>query len=555
MSEEKDSLLSLLKDLIKDYTKEIDEYNDSLPSIYEENRDSLKTFVRDVSTIVEMDLNTIEELLREEIEDVQEREELISNLKIIQTLLISDKKNHTDYHLSFEQLQYMGTFLKKVLMIMKKYEEESNEKKEQKERLTTICEKYKELLTILTDPNNHKLINDMELIELLLKESNLEDIERRKILIHLMKKNQTTYENILSNKGTFITLNDHEIDKILSKYGYHYDDLNESNQEYLKEYATYEDIKDIIKCWVDYNLPILNLKEEGDIFTHIVIRMKPSLLEEMLKTSIDNHINSIETLEILTVLLVESDNDEILESRIKDYQKNLIFFRNHGYDINAIFKRERKVLWMNHKLLKKNFSLLKDYQLLTDTLTNELLQIIDNERLGELIDSFIEISKNTYPYLKQSPTIINELKENDDLLEIIYYHEHNKELLGAFLEKENRLILRRNIEKDDFISYKPSFLNEITFLKAIDDFTEKEEEVKYQPIEELISYIDRDNPLLYNMSGIMISRLKVERIYEILVESNCLLQDSLIFAVTYHTILTEDDFNKIKKVLGLKEIS
>lgn len=547
---EENNLQSLLKNIIRDYQEEITEVEDSLPSIDDENLNSLNSFLDDVNNILEVDLDSSDYLLREVIEDKSTREDLINNLKIIQTLLRLNKEKHTTFKLSFEQLEYIDSFLRKVKMIIKKQEEIKEENNTSREKLINICNKYKELLNIITNPNNQIIITDIEIVQLLLKESNLDSEARRKIIINLLKINQSTYKKVLSSKTTTIKISDKELEKIFDKYGYDYYELSESNKEYLKEYSTYEDINETLKCWVNYNFPIINLKEEGDLITHIIIRINKEDLNNMALTSLNSNINSIELLEILSILLIDSKTDKELQLKIKNYFKNITYLEDNKYDIKDIYLKNKTILWLDNKLLKKNIGVLKDYKLLSnsESISEDLLSIIDIEKLEEEIDSFIEISKNTYNYLIQSPQIIRMIHDNNKLLEAIYYEEHNKELLGAFLEKDNELILRNNIENSDFVPYQPSFINKESFDKII-----KEYEIRdyiYQPIEILIKFIDTDNPLLYNMDGILISRLKVERIYELLVEANLIIKESLLYAITYNKLLTESEFNVIEKLIS-----
>ena len=69
-------------------------------------------------------------------------------------------------------------------------------------------------------------------------------------------------------------------------------------------------------------------------------------------------------------------------------------------------------------------------------------------------------------------------------------------------------------------------------------------------IESINKYIDYDNALIYNFNGVRISRLKVLRIYNKLIKNG--IKDSLdsfMYAVTYNSILSSENFDKIYKCL------
>lgn len=548
MKEEK-YLIDLLQELIEDYHSEIEKNSPSLPDLYEEQEIPLNHLLDDIQNIIKVDIDSIEKLLEEVIEDRKEREELFDNIKIIQTLLRLNSEKQTTYRLSMEQLSYITTFLKKVKLLMKKKEDERIEKREKKIKLETICEKYEKLLNCMTNPNNSTIISDVELIELLLKESNLDSNERRKVLISLMKKNQKTYENILTNKITKIRLSDKELEKIFEKYGYDYNQFTESNKEYLKEYTTYEDIIEKLKIWVNCNLPIIDILKEGDIFTHLLIRIKSSSLEKMIKGIENTTLDTIDLYEIIILLLIDSKNDTILNQRILDFIKNIKYLESIHINLSDILEKDKKVFYCNHSLLVRNISILKDYQLLENELNHKLLSVIGINHLDEIIDTFIEISENTYPYLRKNPWILKELESDKNLMISIYNSERSKDQLGAFLKTNQDLILRNNLEESEFIPYTNTIVNKDSYDSIIEDYKDREEEYKYQPIEKLIPFIDENNPFLYHFDGILISRLKVERIYEILVESNYVLQDSLMYAITYHSLLNEEEYKKIEKVM------
>ena len=69
-------------------------------------------------------------------------------------------------------------------------------------------------------------------------------------------------------------------------------------------------------------------------------------------------------------------------------------------------------------------------------------------------------------------------------------------------------------------------------------------------IEKLEEYTDKNNPVRYNFNGVLISKLKVKRIYNIL--KNYELEnyeDSLLYAVLYNTIINQNDYENIKQIV------
>ena len=69
-------------------------------------------------------------------------------------------------------------------------------------------------------------------------------------------------------------------------------------------------------------------------------------------------------------------------------------------------------------------------------------------------------------------------------------------------------------------------------------------------LDKLDQYIDHNNPFRYNFNGTLISKLKVERIYNILLNYGLEDQeDSLLYAVLYNTIINQEDYEKVKQIV------
>ena len=72
---------------------------------------------------------------------------------------------------------------------------------------------------------------------------------------------------------------------------------------------------------------------------------------------------------------------------------------------------------------------------------------------------------------------------------------------------------------------------------------------------ELEKYIDPANPLVYDFNGTRISALKVQRVLYLLNQANVdNLDDSLLYAITYNTIIDQNNFDKIKKIVKGRRI-
>ena len=198
-----------------------------------------------------------------------------------------------------------------------------------------------------------------------------------------------------------------------------------------------------------------------------------------------------------------------------------------------------------------------------------------------MIDLWIESHPLGLRYIKNNLTALSTNIETNKLL---FHKLHLSATIGnneAFrLTMSNgvkKLLLRKEITNDD-IEYQG--IHDMASAKKVN--SQKEIRLKmakeYQSIAreslhhaisstifeypEIISldrFSDSKESLLYDINGLRISKLKVLRIYNALCEQNLgKTIDALLFAITYHKILTEEEYNdlviNIKQTTGLEEI-
>ena len=65
-------------------------------------------------------------------------------------------------------------------------------------------------------------------------------------------------------------------------------------------------------------------------------------------------------------------------------------------------------------------------------------------------------------------------------------------------------------------------------------------------IQKINTFSDDQEPLIYNFDGIRISKIKVLRIFNILIKNSIIGNlDSFMFSISYNTIISEDNYNKL----------
>ncbi len=279
---------------------------------------------------------------------------------------------------------------------------------------------------------------------------------------------------------------------------------------------------------------------------------------------------------------------ELLNGRNLDFLTNIEYLEDNGFDINYIFDKCKQLLTLESNLLKTNISLYEKYGLpidcTRDKLTNQTFSALLSKNLAEIADQFIEIHPLGYRYIKDN---LSCLKEYSNPLDIVFYNIYESQkpqktttgkyrITNAFKEirSTNKNIIqlcdevtRKNkkyqnipfrgitdqnkVEKTD--TYIPHFKEQEAYNKITKntniDINDEIFDKKY--INALNKYTDKDNALCYNFEGIRISKLKVLRIYDLLLSSGINeSSDSILYAITYKSIINERAFNKLSNIVS-----
>ena len=277
----------------------------------------------------------------------------------------------------------------------------------------------------------------------------------------------------------------------------------------------------------------------------------------------------------------------LLNGKSVDFISNIEYLDDNGFDLMYIFSKCKQLLTLDTNRLITNLSLYEKYCLpldcTKDKLTNQTFSALLGTNIAEIADQFIEIHPLGYKYIRDN---ISCLKEYTNPLDIVFYniYESQKPIIlangqpiieNAFKEikNNNTTIIQlcdeitrrtkqylktpyRNITDENKIqatnTYIPVFKNDEEYRQIVKnnyyDIDDNIFENNY--IKKIEKYTDKSNPLIYNFDGIRISKLKVLRIYGLLLNKNVPESlDSFAFSVTYNTILSERAYSKISHIL------
>lgn len=190
MLEEQTTLITILKEVISRYDRKIENLIKSNNSTLLLNRGILDDFRNNLESITELDLSIVLAIFDELNTNEEEKNKIYNYLDSIKKLLTLNKEEHTTYEISKEQLFYIELFFKKVDELEEKNKHQHLDNLKKIAKMSSIRNKYNELLEQIEDSSNRNYISDLNLISLLLNEYELKEKTKRNILISIMKYNQ-----------------------------------------------------------------------------------------------------------------------------------------------------------------------------------------------------------------------------------------------------------------------------------------------------------------------------------------------------------------------------
>ena len=190
MLEEQTTLITFLKEVIREYENKIELLKKNNDSILILNRGLLDEFRDDINVITDIDLCFIEAVLEEASVSKSVKEDILKYFDVVKKLLTLNKKNKTSYEISEEQLKYIRLFFDIVDELEKQNTKTHLNNLQKIAQINSNYTKFRDLLKQLENKNNKEFISDIDTIEILLNENKLSEKTKRGILINIMKYNQ-----------------------------------------------------------------------------------------------------------------------------------------------------------------------------------------------------------------------------------------------------------------------------------------------------------------------------------------------------------------------------
>lgn len=243
---------------------------------------------------------------------------------------------------------------------------------------------------------------------------------------------------------------------------------------------------------------------------------------------------------------------------LESYQVNnrkIDLLEDNGIDINEVLKHAPKLLLSPYYLLEKNMTIMKSYGFdLSCEEDKSNYVVLGTGNLDLALDYFIELGYNDFIH-KDVKNCLKNLRAL--IIKRIYYAYKNKiniwRIDGTNVEMlSNR---KKNKDYDKLIREQATALDEETIDVLISKYPILEGiDASHRAYIFKDSYnaaIKRKTELIFGNK--IISRIKTYSLFKVLVENNVNVQEALLYALSYNTILDQSEYDNLKSVVYFKE--
>lgn len=532
---------------------------------------------------------------------LEEKKTMKNQLRTIVTILKLNSINGTNMVLDEGQMEVLNIFLRKLHEYISERREFMLKNNIDIEKLTEINDKYKALATTLSNPKNTNFISDMDSLITLFDEVSLPEEERQKIIVSLIKynrnifnsKNKTGKRKVNSN-----LLDTNKVKEIFKKYGYDFSKLSGDIQDKILEFGKLGKIKEVLCTLSKLGLEKLDEEKNGYQLMSLVLASDKETIGNTVKFALKKRIlNNL--LVVMPSAFISSENNsfnnignkkfKIMDSAFinnykpyivgcdLEFRNNALLLEKYGLSVKYVLDKCPLLLMISSEKLSNNLELFLEYGFSFNgkkkRLVNSALMALTADNFSEIVDQFIEIHPFGVKYLRDNLSSIKTVKRADDILFYnIYYSRlfENDDVAFRRVISNNTeyLCICGNINdrfRKSYYGINDSNKREITntiipifnaknrYLEVLEKDYDRVIDVSIfdnEYIQKINVFSDEVEPLIYNFGGIRISKIKVLRIFNILIKNGILASlDSLLFAITYNTIISAENYERLSKMI------
>lgn len=555
--------------------------------------------VTDFFNIVNIDLKILKKLILRFSISSDDGSQMISDLKVIIKLLKLSSHGDVATILSEEQIATLNKFLINLKKDLDNNYEFIN-KRYDLDEINKEVKVSKKIIKALLDSNNSTFITDIFLLNSVFKALDISTEEMTDILKFILKYNRQIYDYKTGNCNIkTLTLlgktNISELKDIFSRFGFDFESFSVKVKDNIMQFANVSNIENVLRSLKKNGYDV---KDEY-LLMGLIIGSDELTIDRISSLAFARGLLPDEVLKIGSILIKQSCNrvkSSLIHDRFlifnfivpnlyvfgasDDFEKNIKELSKWGISVRYVYERAPQVLCSSNIVLTHNLALFQEYGFSLKTKTNKLsspvISMLMNYTTYQIIDRFIEVHPLGIQYLRENLSILKQIKRLDDLVFYkLYYSSKNDKDNSAFMlivDSNSYLCMQGKVsglssiyydsyasinEDNKYIitkAYTPVYTRDYYALVKNEIDHDIDARVFDSPyIQHINKYSDKKEALVYNFDGIRISKLKVLRIFDALLNAEILLDDeSFLFAVLFNTIISQEDYEKVKSMISLE---
>ena len=550
----------------------------SNPKLLNDLESIVNNYQRDIFEIINLEKYLINFALNDsEVHQLNDIIQVLKAFKDNQTLVISTQTSGDIVK---------NNSLQKALTLADNYSKKCSQLKENINQITTLLNYIKNLDT-------DSYFEKIDTIDNFMRNSRTVDLRTKyrinmlvgkyNILQGIKKQNYTLTDKDIIKLSAKNRLSYEELKQVFEKYNYNIELINDDIINRLLTLGNINDIDYILSWFESINLHLNETKKQDQKYFHMLYKSSEEIIERMVECSKELNISITDLFKKSfsafihksnkksphTINPKEDGNNYNISGSHEDFIENKKLIEELGYDIIESYQKCATIFVFSNKLLKENVNALEQYGInVREHHENIKLSGLKNTEILFTIDQFIELDELGYLTQNTSRLLLN---PNDVIFyrlykakkeNVSYESDFNfdKKVYKSFISQDSlgNSFVRRSNKQEDTNTITPKVFDEdtesvIEKTIATTNIVYDEDLLQSNLIKELDkSYLSNDE-LAYTIANKRFSKFKLLRLLTLLNDMSDELDmdesDKLLYCLTYNSILTEEEYNDVKKEL------
>ena len=573
---EREQLISIIKNNIKNKEDLIK----NTEIVTEELNTLISQFTTDINQV---DINILTKVLNHLNKDNRNYDinKEIKYFKVIQFISKNNENLSSKYKLTNEQKEY----IKNLLSTLKNQINIENKNNYRIRDIQSKINKTRYLLSKIS--NNNEYTEEIDLINEILEEEQIDYETRYNILVYILKQNKelfisrqekTKITNVAEERPEIIETKVEEtpedkstkIKAIFEKHARNFNEIDIEFQEQLIQYGDLNNIEQMLRIVIS-----IGLKENNPIFSLLLLYSNKEIFNNIQNISKESNILMKDLLKYPGIFLQTTpfqniDKKELdIHKPIPSYNSFINNYNNInklGFNFKEVYENLSAEITGNCDTIISNLKLTRLYKIPASTRRKNKeysYSSMNKKETFQKIDRYIELG--LYDYIKDNISVngseekiakikyaLDNSKDYPDLLrdEVRPNGGYTKVINATLLETVSTQIAQQIkstwISTDILKENNETLSTYRRLIKKSHNDTINLDLISNNNIIRLLEKNYKKDEVTYNIDGVLISRLKVLRIFTTLYNNGYTDADSLMYAILYNSLITQEQLDKIQ---------